>query len=124
MWKLCSLVIAIGLAACASTAPTHSTSDLSDWSRYRTQILKDRDQRKLTALEAQERIEARYQEIYGIDPVMEGAFAYGIKVYEEATVGDLTMDEADTLAQARIDDALAHRESSLPLYVFPPEASD
>ena len=124
MWRLCWLVILIGLASCASTAPSSSTSDLSDWSRYRAQILEERDQGKLTALEAQERIEAKYEAIYGIDPTMEGAFAYGIKLFEEADVGDLTMHEADTLAQARIDDALVHRESSLPLYIFPPEASD
>ena len=124
MWKLCSLVILIGLASCASTAPSSPMSDLSDWSRYRTQILKERDQGKLSALEAQARIEAKYEAVYGIDPTMEGAFAYGTKLFEEADVGDLTMHEADTLAQARIDDALVHREPSLPLYVFPPEASD
>jgi hypothetical protein len=99
-------------------------SDLSDWSRYRAQILKERDQGKLTALEAQAQIEAKYEAIYGIDPTMEGAFAYGIKLFEEADIGDLTMHEADTLAQARIDDVIAHRGPSLPLYVFPPEASD
>ena len=124
MWKLCFLAIAGGLAACAGIAPSQSTSDLSDWSAYRAQILKERDQGKLSALEAQERIEEKYRDTYGIDPVMEGAFAYGIKLYEAADVGDLTMSEAESLAGARIDDALAHRDPSLPLYVFPPEASD
>ena len=55
---------------------------------------------------------------------MEGAFAYGMKLYEAADAGDLSQQEADTLARARIDDALKHRESAVPLYVFPPEASD
>jgi hypothetical protein len=77
-----------------------------------------------TPVEAQEKIETRYRDIFGIDPVMEGAFAYGLKLYEAADAGDLGLDEADRLAQMHIDEALAHRESHLPLYVFPPEASD
>jgi hypothetical protein len=97
----------------------HATPELSDWSAYRAHILGDRDRGKLSPVEAQERIEARYRDIYGIDPTMEGAFAYGIKLYEAADAGDLSMDEADTLARARIDYALAHRQSTLPLYVFP-----
>ena len=124
MWKLCSLAILTGLVACASTGPSHSAREPSDWSAYRAQILEERDRGKLSPVEAEVRIEARYRDIYGIDPTMEGAFAYGLKLYEEADAGDLSMNEADRLAQARIDDALAHRDSSATLYAFPPEGSD
>lgn len=124
MWKLCSLVMLTSLAACASTGSSHSTRELSEWSAYRTQILEERDRGKLNPVEAQERIKTRYEDIYGIDPNMEGAFAYGLKLYEAADAGDLSMNEADRLARERIDDALAHRESSATLYVFPPEGSD
>ena len=124
MWKLSCLAIFTGLMACASTVPSHSTRELSDWSAYRAQVLEERDRGQLNPVEAQERIKTRYRDIYGIDPNMEGAFAYGLKLYEAADVGDLSMNEADRLAQERIDDALAHRDSSATLYVFPPEASD
>ena len=112
------------LSACAMRGSSIPNPEAAEWSAYRSQILDARDQGKLSAVEAQERIEQKYREIYGFDPSMEGAFAYGMKLYEAADAGDLSQTEADTLAQARIDDALKHRESALPLYVFPPEASD
>ena len=121
MWKLFCLAILAGLAACASTGPSKSTSD---WSAYRAQVLEERNRGQLNPVEAQERIKTRYEDSYGIDPNMEGAFAYGLKLYEAADAGDLSMNEADKLAQERIDDALAHRDSSATLYVFPPEGSD
>jgi hypothetical protein len=124
MWKVYVAAVAVALAGCASVAPSDATRVSPEWSAYRAQVLNERDHGKLGALAAQEKIEERYREIYGIDPTMEGAFAFGTKLYEEADVGDIPMDEADRLARARIDDALAHRESSAPLYVFPPEASD
>jgi hypothetical protein len=124
MWKVYAAAIVVGLAGCASEAPSDSTRVSPEWSAYRAQVLSERDHGKLSALAAQGKIEERYREIYGVDPTMEGAFAFGTKLYEEADVGDIPMDEADRLARARIDDALAHRESSVPLYVFPPEASD
>jgi len=124
MWKLFCLAILAGLAACASTGPSKSTSEPSDWSAYRAQVLEERNRGQVSPVEAQERIKTRYEDIYGIDPNMEGAFAYGLKLYEAADAGDLSINEADKLAQERIDDALAHRDSSATLYVFPPEASD
>jgi len=124
MWKPCTLAVVAVLAACAGTPPNHSIPELSAWSAYRSHMMEERDQGKLSSVEAEERIETRYRDVFGIDPAMEGAFAYGLKLYEAADAGDLSQDEADRLAQARIDEALAHREASLPLYVFPPEASD
>jgi len=112
------------LSACATRGPSLLGPEAVEWSAYRNQVLDARDEGKLSAVEAQERIEEKYREIYGLDPSMEGAFAYGMKLYEAADAGDLSQQEADTLARARIDDALKHRESAVPLYVFPPEASD
>lgn len=111
-------------AACATRGPSVASPEAAEWTAYRSQILAERDQGKLSPVQAQLRIEDKYRELYGLDPAMEGAFAYGMKLYEAADVGDLTQNDADALAQARIDDALRHRESALPLYVFPPEASD
>ena len=112
------------VAACATRGPSVASPEAAQWSAYRSQILAARDQGKLSPVQAQQRIEDKYRELYGVDPAMEGAFAYGMKLYEAADVGDLTENDADALAQTRIDDALKHRESALPLYVFPPEASD
>jgi len=97
---------------------------LSDWAAYRAHILQDRDAGRTTSVEAQEKIKTRYRDLYGMDPVMEGAFAYALKLYEAADVGDLGANEADRLAQSHIDEALAHRDYQLPLYGFPSGASD
>jgi hypothetical protein len=123
MWKLFCSVLVLGLAACASRGPTVAGTERSDWESYRANTLAQRDQGQLSPVEAQERIESRYEELYGVDPVMEGAFAYGLKLYEAADAGDMSMAEADSLAQSEIDQALAHRDYTMPKYVFPPEAS-
>ena len=124
MRNLLLLTALIILSACATRGASVPSPEATEWSAYRKEILDARDQGKLSTVEAQERIEQKYREIYGFDPSMEGAFAYGMKLYEAADAGDLSKQEADTLAQERIEDALKHRESALPLYVFPPEASD
>jgi hypothetical protein len=124
MWKLCSVIVVCGLGACASNGPSRPQGALADWAAYRANVLAERNQGKLDPIDAEELIEARYQQFYGLDPVMEGAFVYGIKLYEAADSGTLSLAEADCLAQARIDQALAHRQYSEPMYVFPPEASD
>src|SRR5262245_29871459 len=103
------------VAACATRGPPVASPEAAEWSGYRSQILAARDQGKLSPVQAQQRIEDKYRELYGLDPAMEGAFAYGMKLYEAADVGDLTENDADALAQGRIDDALKHRESALPL---------
>ena len=124
MWKLCCSALLIGLSACANAGPIASETTLADFEAYRAGVLAQRDQGKLSPVEAQVRIEVRYQQLYGLDPVMDGAFEYGLKLYEAADAGDLSMSDADRLAQSRIDQALTHREYDMPLYVFPPEASD
>ena len=124
MWKLYPLIIVGGLAACASAPLSHPVPELSEWSAFRAHALEERDAGRSSPVETQEKIETRYRDMFGIDPAMEGAFAYGLKLYEAADAGDFGLDEADRLAQTHIDEALAHRESLLPLYVFPPEASD
>jgi hypothetical protein len=124
MWKLLFSALVIGLSACASAGPAVSDTALADFQAYRVAVVAERDQGKLSPVEAQERIEARYQQLYGLDPVMDGAFEYGLKLYEAADIGDLSMAEAHRLAQSRIDQALTHREYDMPMYVFPPEASD
>src|SRR5690242_9216234 len=101
MWKFCGLAMVIGLAGCASIGTGVSDGALAEWKAYRTDLLEQRDQGKVDPVVAQERIEARYQQLYGADPVMDGAFAYGLKLYEAADAGDLSVTEADRLAQSR-----------------------
>jgi len=124
MWKAILFLSAAAIAGCASAGTSIPDQTLNQWTAYRHAILAQRDQGRFDAVEAQQNIQGKYEELYGIDPTMRGAFVYGLKLYEAAHLGSLSAVEADHLAQARIDQALAHRRFTLPLYVFPPEASD
>jgi hypothetical protein len=122
-------VVVLGLTGCAITPESTSTASSGTWAAYRDQVAQERERGALTALQAEEKVEAKYREIYGPDPVMEGAFAYGKRLYAMAEAGRLQMDEADALANARIDEILARRAARLQYHAwledrFPPEPSD
>lgn len=121
MEAMFSLVAAAALSACASTS---SVGPDPGWAAYRAQEHQAIEQGTVSPVAAQVLMRSRYRDTYGMDPVMEGAFAYGLKLYEAADQGALTLQEADQLAQQRIDDAFVHRKWRLPRYQFPPEASD
>jgi hypothetical protein len=67
--------------------------------------------------------------MYGPDPTMEGVFAYGKRLYVMAEAGSLPMDEADALANARLDEVLARDAAEVKYHAwlesrFPPNAGD
>jgi hypothetical protein len=128
MKALFSVLTVLVLTACAS-APTSSTSRAQDWGAYRNQVLQQRDQGALTPVAAEEKIAAKYREIYGPDPLMEGVFAYGKRLYVMADAGRLSIDEADALANARMDEVLARDAAQVQYHEwltdrFPPNGGD
>jgi hypothetical protein len=128
MKALFSVLIVLILTACAS-APTSSTSRSQDWNAYRSQVMQERDRGTLTPVAAEEKIAAKYREIYGPDPMMEGVFAYGKRLYVMADAGTLSLDEADALANARMDEVLARDAAQVQYHEwltdrFPPNAGD
>jgi hypothetical protein len=128
MKALFSVLTVLVLTACAS-APTSSTSRAQDWGAYRNQVLQQRDQGALTPVAAEEKIAAKYREIYGPDPMMEGVFAYGKRLYVMADAGRLSIDEADALANARMDEVLARDAAQVQYHEwltdrFPPNGGD
>jgi hypothetical protein len=83
----------------------------------------------LTPLQGLEKIQAKYRKIYGPDPAMEGAFAYGKQLDRMGDAGTLSADEADALATARLDEILTRQKANADYYTwlanrFPPETSD
>lgn len=127
--NLCIAIAILGLAGCASSPSSTTTSGPEAWSAYRNQVEQERDGGTLTPLQAEAKLEARYSEIYGPDPMMEAAFAYGKRLYTMAAAGRLPIEEADALADARIDEILARREAQTRFHAwmasrFPPEPSD
>jgi hypothetical protein len=117
------------LAACASVPSSSPTSRSQGWSAYRAQMMQQRDRGALTPVAAEEKIAAKYREIYGPDPMMEGVFAYGKRLYVMADAGRLSIDEADALANARMDEVLARDAAQVQYHEwltnrFPPNGGD
>ncbi|PWT76206.1 MAG: hypothetical protein C5B46_01525 [Proteobacteria bacterium] len=116
------------LTACAS-APHQQASNPQSWHAYRMQVQAQRDSGALTPQQSQRKLEDRYRELYGDDPLMDGAFAYGEHLYASAQAGDLPVSEAEALADARLDEIEARREAQAQFHNemeqrFPPEPSD
>jgi hypothetical protein len=127
-----TLLVALAVlmvAACASVPSSTSTSRSADWSAYRSLVMGERDRLTLTPVAAEEKIAAKYREIYGPDPMMEGVFAYGKRLYVMADAGRLSIDEADALANARMDEVLARDAAQVQYHEwltdrFPPNGGD
>jgi hypothetical protein len=117
------------LAACATAPPSTSTAASQNWLAYRNQVMQKRDRGDLTSVVAEEKIAAKYRDIYGPDPMMEGVFAYGKRLYVMADAGRLSIDEADALADARLDEILARDAAQVQYHEwlesrFPPNGGD
>jgi len=116
--------ITLALAACAN-APSSADRSATKWWDYRHQVLEERAQGTLSPMAAEEKIEAKYLEIYGPDPTMEGVFAYGKRLYAMADAGEISIGEADALANARMDEVLTREAADIRYHAwlesrFPP----
>jgi len=114
---------ALALAGCATTPS--ATSGSTSWSDYRVQVMQERDRGDLSPVAAEDKITAKYRDVYGPDPMMEGVFAYGRRLYVMAEAGSLTLNEADALANARLDEILARNAAEVQYHAwlasrFPP----
>ena len=107
MRTLLVVLTLLTLTACASTQERSSQS----WNNYRTQVLAERDAGKITPVEAQELLRAKYHTMYGNDPKMDGYFAYSVNLLRSAEAGKLPMTEAEALVSAREQELMAQRES-------------
>ena len=119
-------VILSTLAACAS-APSASRS--ASWWDYRQHVMLERDRGEIAPVAAQDKIAAKYREVYGLDPEMQGVFAYDRRLYTMAEAGALPLGEADALAIARVDEILARSAADVEYHNwlesrFPPNAGD
>jgi len=129
MRNMCIGLFVLSLAACASTGTSTSTTQKEGWTEYQAEVMQERDRGELTPLQAEDSMEARYRELYGLDPEMEGAFAYSRELYAQAAVGRLSLSEAEALAKAHEDETLESeaartKSEDATEYHFPPEASD
>lgn len=90
-------LVCLLVSACAHVG--HSSP--SSWSEYRTMVLSERDRGERTPVEAQEMLRVHHISMFGSDPLMDGFYAYSIRLLRGAEDGKLPMQEALTLVDAR-----------------------
>ena len=71
------------------------------WERFQNEIIAQRNEGKLTASQAQLDLWSKYREMYGEDPVMNGFYAYSIKIMSAVDAGRISMNEGQALVDAR-----------------------
>jgi hypothetical protein len=102
MRKALSSVLFLVVAGCASVPSSTAPSVEQQWSAYQASIREQRDAGVMNAVGAEDAMSQKYRELFGPDPVMEGAFAYGRYLYASADAGSLPVRQADIFASARV----------------------
>ena len=97
LWLLLTLIFAM-LFGCASAQ--NGRQDAT-WERFQNEIIAQRNEGKLTASQAQLDLWSKYREMYGEDPVMNGFYAYSIKIMSAVDAGRISMNEGQALVDAR-----------------------
>lgn len=100
------MLVLASLSACAS-GPQRSTS--ATFERFQSEIIVQRNEGKITPVQAQLELWSKYRELYGEDPVINGYYAYSLKVLSAAAAGKLSQDEAQAIVDARESEVTAHR---------------
>ena len=109
--RIAYVMLGLCLAGCAANPPTTPGSRSSTWAHYRVQVASARDSGALTPLQAEDKLEMKYRELYGQDSTMAGAFAYRRELYAQTEAGNLPAAEAKALAKARLDEALVQQRA-------------
>jgi hypothetical protein len=79
-------------------------------------MLAERDHGSLTPTQAEQNMRGKFEELFGADPMMDGALAYERDLYVAADAGKLPRTEAEALADARIDEIMERRASRQALH--------
>ena len=93
---------------CAS-APTAQRN--AAWQTFHNETIAQRDAGKLTALQAQSELWSTYREMFGEDTMMNGFYAYSVKLMAAVDSGKLSLDEAQTLIDAREHEISSHKRA-------------
>jgi hypothetical protein len=108
MFRLRFLVILAVMLVYGCASAQHGQRNAA-WSTYRSEIIAQRDEGKLTPLQAQLDLWSKYREVYGEDPVMNGFYAYSVQLMSAVDSGKMSLDEAQVLIDAREREITAQR---------------
>ena len=121
--RLIAMVSVALLTACASMQqPPTGTS----FEKFQSEIIAQRDEGKLSPLQAQLDLWSKYREMFGEDAAMNGFYAYSVKLMSAVEAGKLPLSEAQALVDAREHEislrkvAEAQRNRSYDAYGNPP----
>src|SRR5579885_395458 len=96
--KVIAVLAFVSLSACAG-GPHRSTSTAFD--KFQTEIIAQRDQGKISPLQAQLELWSKYRELYGEDPTANGFYAFSVKILSAAEAGKLSQAEALAIVEER-----------------------
>ena len=97
LWLFWILMVTL-LCGCASAQNGHQDASFA---KFQSEIIAERSEGKLTAAQAQLDLWSKYREMYGEDPVMNGFYAYSIKIMSAVDAGRISMNEGQALVDAR-----------------------
>lgn len=113
MWK--GFATALLPALMIGCAGTPERSPEAQWSAYRAQMHAERDRGQLHGVDMIYAEHAKYPALFGIDPTMEGLFAFGHALYAAADAGEVSPPTADALLRAREAEITQRRQAQRPL---------
>ena len=96
--RIVAMLLLVLLSGCAGM---QQTSKDATWEKFQSEIIAQRNDGKISALQAQLDLWSRYREMYGEDPVMNGFYAYSVKLMSAVDAGKMPLDEAQALIDAR-----------------------
>jgi hypothetical protein len=97
-FRILAIVPFVLLSGCASMQ--HALPDTS-WEEFQSEIISQRSEGKLSALQAQLDLWTKYRQMFGEDPVMNGFYAYSVKLMSAVDAGKMSLEEAQVLVDAR-----------------------
>lgn len=98
------------LSGCANS-PQRSTN--ATFEKFQSEIISQRDSGKLTPVQAQVDLWSKYRELFGEDATMNGFYAFSVKLMSSVEAGKLSLNEAQSLIDAREREISVRRVAEL-----------
>ena len=122
-FRVLAMLSFVLLSACAGM---YQTPPNASFEKFRSGIIAQRNDGKISPLQAQLDLWSKYREMFGEDATMNGFYAYSVKLMSAVETGKLSLDEAQALIDAREHEISARkiaevkRNSTYDAYGNPP----
>jgi hypothetical protein len=97
-FRILAMLSFVLLSACAGT---QQASKSTSWEKFQSEIIAQRDEGKISPVQAQLELWSKYRELYGEDATVNGYYAFSVKILSAAEAGKLSQGEAQAIIDAR-----------------------